>query len=117
MKTRFGSLVVVFAALTASGCKMCCPSYDYCSPTNPGAANNEWCGKERRGSIFSNYPDAGEQLIDGETVVEESQAPTVPQPVPAAEPSITLPPAPPPQPTTKPMSYSRNASNTSRRGR
>lgn len=118
MKTRFGVLVVVLASLAASGCKMCCPSYDYCSPTNPAAANNEWCGKERRGSIFSGYSGGGEQVMSGETITDESPAPALPSPAPA-QPSISLPPAPPPQPTTTPMGYSRNASNlsTSRRTR
>lgn len=113
MKTRFGAFVVL-AALSASGCKMCCPSYDYCSPTNPGAANNEWCGKERRGSIFSGYSGAGEQVVRGETIMDESEAPSVPQPAPSAEPTITLPPAPAPQPM-KSTSYSRNASSNSAR--
>jgi len=116
MKTRFGLLFVVSAVLTASGCKMCCPSYDYCSPTNPGAANNEWCGKERRGSIFSGYSGAGEQVVSGETIVDENpEAPGVPQPAPSDQPTITLPPAPAPQPTTKPMGYSRSVSNNSAR--
>lgn len=115
MKTRFGALVVL-AAMSASGCKMCCPSYDYCSPTNPGAANNEWCGKERRGSIFSGYSGAGEQVVSGETIVDESEAPAVPQPAPPQQPNIVLPPAPAPQPM-KPTGYSRNASTSARRTR
>lgn len=111
MKTRFGLLVVVLAALTASGCKMCCPSYDYCSPTNPGAANNEWCGKERRGSIFSGYSGGGEQVMSGETITEETPARAVPQPAPEQQPNIVLPPAPAPQPM-KATGYSRNVSNS-----
>ncbi|MCE9606324.1 MAG: hypothetical protein K8U03_15625 [Planctomycetia bacterium] len=100
MKTRLGSLVVVAATILSSGCTMCCPSYDYCSPTNPGESNSELCGKERRGSVFSGYTTSGEQVVPGETIMESPQAPAVPQPV--AE----------PQPTNKPTSFSRNASKT-----
>lgn len=113
MKTRFGVLVVVLASLAASGCKMCCPSYDYCSPTNPGAANDEWCGKERRGSIFTSYSAAGEQVLPGETIMDSSPAPAAAESEAEEQPNIVLPPAPAPQPSTRPMNYSRNASNTS----
>lgn len=99
MKIWIGALAVAGMTLGLSGCRMCCPSYDYTGPTDPGTCNNEWCGNERRGSIFSGYSHAasGEEVI-----VEEGEVPegTLIEPAPQ-------PPAAPksPAPTTKPMSY------------
>jgi len=91
MTSRRWSLLVVIAALSFSGCRMCCPSYDYCGPTEPGESNSEYCGMARAGSIFSNAPVysggeyvEGEEIVDGETIIEEQ-----------AEPVKLQPPAPP----------------------
>jgi hypothetical protein len=108
MKTRIGSLVVVAVALMASGCKMCCHSYDYCSPTNPGESQSEWCGKERRGSILGGYVSSGEEIMPGETITEEPEAPAVPTPAVESKPAA------------KPIGYSRGnaqAATSARRTR
>jgi hypothetical protein len=95
MNLRACSLLLVAAALSLSGCRMCCPSYDYCGPTEPGESNDEYCGMARRGSIFSSAPVytggpyvEGETVLEGETIVEDSSQPVAPP----------TPPAPPPAP-------------------
>ena len=55
MKKLFALFSIAATTFGLSGCRMCCPSYDYTSPTDPGSCNNEYCGNERRGSIFSGY--------------------------------------------------------------
>jgi hypothetical protein len=104
---------VAFAALMllSGGCRMCCPAYDYCSPTNPHGDQSWCCDHGRRGSYFSG--DAayyGEQVVGEETVVEGApqQAPAAPMneniqdtlpPVPAnVNPAPNPAPAPPPVP-------------------
>lgn len=83
MKVWSLSLVFV-AALASSGCSMCCPSYDYCSPTNPGESNSVCCGRLRRGSVFG-----GEviEYSDGAypTEVQPMEDVPAPQPNPALE--------------------------------
>jgi hypothetical protein len=80
MSKRIWSSLVLTIALAAPGCRMCCPSYDYCGPLDPAESNAESCGMSRRGSAFNGY-------IDGEVVVpeemEHAPAPAAPQsPVP-----------------------------------
>jgi hypothetical protein len=70
---------------------MCCPSYDYCGPTEPGESNSEDCGMVRRGSILSGMPTYAE----GETYIEEgTEVETTPAPVKAPAP-LVAPPDPP----------------------
>jgi hypothetical protein len=98
MTSRRWSVFVVLAALSFSGCRMCCPSYDYCSPVEPGMSNSEDCGMHRRGSIFTNAPVYQEgEFVEGETIIEEQAEPVMLQP--PAPPSI---PSPPPSPPTLP---------------
>jgi hypothetical protein len=65
MSKRF-LVAVVLAALPAAGCRMCCPSYDYTSPTNPAESNCENAGMTRRGSAFTGYgyDDHGAYLVN-----------------------------------------------------
>jgi hypothetical protein len=39
--------------LFAGGCRMCCPGYDYCSPTNSHGDQSMCCDHGRRGSYFN----------------------------------------------------------------
>jgi hypothetical protein len=84
MKTRTWSSLILLAALAAPGCRMCCPSYDYCGPTEPGESNNECCGMQRRGSILGGMPVYTEgEYVEGETIIEETpSAPIVTPPAP-----------------------------------
>jgi len=112
MKTRFGALVVALATLLPTGCKMCCPSYDYCSPTNPGESQSEWCGKERRGSILGGYTSSGyatssEQEQPGEAIDESPAPPEVQQPAPQLKPLAN--------PPMKPTGFSRSQASASAR--
>ncbi len=83
MSKRFWTSVVLAAALAAPGCRMCCPSYDYCGPTNPGESNSGCCGMSRRGSIFSGYSGEEVEYVEEGTVIEE-QAQPIPDPMPVA---------------------------------
>jgi hypothetical protein len=87
--------------LLSGGCRMCCPAYDYCSPTNPHGEQSWCCDHGRRGSYFSG--DAGfydEQAVGGEVIMEgePTQAPAVPM-----DPNIqdAVPPAVNPMPAPK----------------
>jgi hypothetical protein len=83
MKTRTWSSLVLLAALAAPGCRMCCPSYDYCGPVEPSGSNDEHCGMERRGSILGGAPIYTEGVyVEGETIIEETPAPIMKQPEP-----------------------------------
>jgi hypothetical protein len=66
---------------------MCCPSYDYCGPTDPGESNSESCGMARRGSLFSGVP----MYTEGETYYEDG---TVGEETPVEAP-LVVPPEPP----------------------
>lgn len=74
MSKRIWSSLVLTIALAAPGCRMCCPSYDYCGPLDPAESNSECCGMNRRGSAFNGYVD-GEVIMEG---VEQEQAPAAP---------------------------------------
>ncbi len=103
MKKLFALLSIAATTFGLSGCRMCCPSYDYTSPTDPGSCNNEYCGNERRGSIFSGYTGgavASDEIIYEQSDVIEGAAPSTPT---TPKPEAPVPkPAPP---TAKPMSY------------
>jgi len=76
--------LVLLAALSASGCRMCCPSYDYCGPTEPGESNSECCGMVRRGSSLSGgqiYEEG--TFYQDEGVILDEAMPQVPQQPPA----------------------------------
>jgi hypothetical protein len=111
MKKTMTMLAIAALSFGLSGCRMCCPSYDYVGPTDPGTCNNENCGHERRGSIFSGY---SETVAGGEVIVEDGAVPegTVIESAPTP-PAVPKPPAP----TTKPMSYGdgKQAQSTSAR--
>ena len=90
--------LVLALSSAAPGCRMCCPSYDYCGPTNPGDSNSECCGMARRGSIFSSYYGPDAPYAEGETIVGEGefieehpaldpQVQPTPVPAPSAVPS------------------------------
>lgn len=93
MTKRIWSGWLLAALLTSAGCRMCCPSYDYCGPTEPGESNSECCGMVRRGSILSGETTYAEGAIlsEGETYYEDG---AVIEEVPDETPLIT-PPAPP----------------------
>ncbi|MGC3967114.1 MAG: hypothetical protein QM775_06995 [Pirellulales bacterium] len=100
MKKTISLLALGLFLGSLSGCRMCCPSYDYVGPTDPGTCNNEWCGNERRGSIFSGY--SGGMPTGEEVIVEDAVAPqgVAPQAAPQA-PAVPKPAAP----QAQPMSY------------
>jgi hypothetical protein len=85
---------------------MCCPAYDYCSPTNPHGDQSMCCDHGRRGSYFNGDSGYyGEQVVGEETVVEGgvNQGPPQEAPMPPMEqnlqefaPPPALNPAPPP---------------------
>lgn len=91
MTKRTWSGLLLSALLATAGCRMCCPSYDYCGPTEPGESNSECCGMVRRGSILSGVTSyaEGETYVDEGTVIE-----TTPESVPEPAPLVT-PPDPP----------------------
>ena len=103
MKKLLALLSIAATSFGLSGCRMCCPSYDYTSPTDPGTCNNEYCGNERRGSAFSGYTNgvvASDEVIYEEGDVIEGAAPSAP-----ATPAPETPAPKPAPPTAKPMSY------------
>lgn len=96
MKKLIALLSIAATTFGLSGCRMCCPSYDYSSPTDPGSCNDEYCGNERRGSIFSGYTSGA--VASDEVIYEQGEVIEEAAPSPPATPK----PAPP---TAKPMSY------------
>jgi hypothetical protein len=96
MTKRYWSSLLLFAALAAPGCRMCCPSYDYCGPTEPGESNSEYCGMDRRGSILSGLPTyaEGATYVDEGTIIEEYEG-AQPLLSPPSPPTPMKQPAPP----------------------
>jgi hypothetical protein len=110
--------------LLSGGCRMCCPAYDYCSPTNPHGDNSWCCDHGRRGSYFNGDGGYyGEQVVGEETSIEgapnqaapmeqelqDAAPPAVPR-VPSATPAPNVvPPQPAPMPNGNTTSRSRNA--------
>lgn len=70
MKRVMGIGLLSLATLGSTGCRMCCPSYDYCMPTRPQESNSECCGMQRQGSAFNGVAyESGEYIEEG-TVIE-----------------------------------------------
>ena len=118
MKLSVSRVVCAALLLLSGGCKMCCPAYDYCSPTNPQGDHSMCCDHGRRGSYFSG--DGGyyaEQVVGQETAVDGAPqaAPAPPmeqnlqEAVPPAvnPPPNIVPPAPAPIPRGPMTSRSR----------
>ncbi len=100
-------MLVVVAALGFSGCRMCCPSYDFSMPVDPILSNSEDTGLVRRGSIFANAPVyQGGEYVEGETIIEEQ-----------AEPVMLAPPPPPSAPSPPPPPQLPGVPKTTRRTR
>ena len=95
MKTMT-TLAIAALSFGLSGCRMCCPSYDYCGPTEPGESNSECCGMHRRGSILGGAPmyAEGATYVDEGSVIGEYDDAT---PLDEGTPLLT-PPAPPSAP-------------------
>ena len=94
MNARLWLGLIVVAAMNCCGCSMCCPSYDYCSPTNPGESNSICCGRSRRGSIFNGeYVEySGEPIpADEGQQVDPLPAPEAPQNAPMVQPMTSKP--------------------------
>lgn len=71
MKTLFSFALLAAATLGSTGCRMCCPSYDYCMPTRPQESNSECCGMDRQGSAFNGASYQVGEYVDEGTVIEE----------------------------------------------
>jgi hypothetical protein len=82
MLLRTGTILLLAATLASSGCKMCCPSYDYCGPTRPDESNSECCGMARRGSLFSGWIEGGRTTPVDEADVIEKPVDAAPDEVP-----------------------------------
>ena len=97
MTKRFWLSTVLVTAIVASGCRMCCPSYDYCNPTNPGESQSISCGMVRQGSSLSGGAYGGEQVVYEEGTVIEGEpqlAPPNTAPEPDAAPEMKTTPKP-----------------------
>jgi len=85
MKLSVGRVLSAALLLLSGGCKMCCPAYDYCSPTNPQGDQTMCCDHGRRGSYFNGDSGSyGEQVVGEETIVEEGVINGAPQNAPGA---------------------------------
>jgi len=104
--------------LLSGGCRMCCPAFDYCSPTNPHGDQSMCCDHGRRGSYFNGDGGYyGEQVVGEETIVEGAPAEAVPMDQniqdalpPAANPPANVVPAPAPPPVPRGPMTSRGRS-------
>jgi hypothetical protein len=108
MKLSLSRILSAALLLLSGGCKMCCPAYDYCSPTNPQGDQTMCCDHGRRGSYFNGDSGYyGEQVVGQETVVEQETINEAPQDAPApppmnVNPGDALPPAVNPAPAVNP---------------
>src|SRR5688572_25673553 len=91
MKLSMSRVLSAALLLLSGGCKMCCPAYDYCSPTNPQGDHSMCCDHGRRGSYFNGDSGYyGEQVLGEEIVGEERVIDGAPQqaPVPPMQPNL-----------------------------
>jgi hypothetical protein len=110
-RSSAGRVACAALLLLSGGCRMCCPAYDYCSPTNPHGDNSWCCDHGRRGSYF-NGGYYGEEVVGQETIVEGAPAQAAPveqnldeaapPAVPNVEPAPSIRPAPAPAPAPMP---------------
>jgi hypothetical protein len=106
MKLSVSRVACAALLLLSGGCRMCCPAFDYCSPTNPHGDQSMCCDHGRRGSYF-NGDVYGQEVVGEDTIIEgvPTEAPAVPQgrnldeaAPPAVNPPVNVNPAPYPAP-------------------
>ena len=117
MSLRHQSGWLLAVLLGTAGCRVCCPSYDYCNPTGPFDTNSECCGHARRGSVFSSS-----EYVDGATYVEDGTyyEEVAPESAPATRSGDAVPAQPSPQveqPTTQRRDGRRSSPSVARRTR